>query len=449
MRSSEHGNRLKLRKSIILPASIAFLPLLVFSFQKEILDSDYQAHILWARQTLETGRSIVTENAVFDDPGIYYPNTVPKPLVFLQIFLLELIGGGILHVIFTSTLGILLLFFTASSIWKKTKNAAPVLFGTVLMGFHPVFLFLTLSGSPVILFLLLCFISTMSIRVFSPAALFCATLVRPEGSFYLAGYSIQKRKFGLLLFIPLAACIWLIMNRIMAGDALWSVREVRYVVSAMDYPSPNLLTFWVRVLQRAVLVTGPVLLFALLRKNSGKYPFILGSSVNILFLWISLAFGSLVLHRYLDQVFLLCIPWAVAGLYFMVSSYKPVLKYIVLTVAFLFPMSLWPSFLDTWRYESLLIEKLDSIVMSTDDTTHRIAVNELLVPRIAIANDIIDVRKRFVALNRAIAENASLDSLCVDRILIAPHPVYLPRGTSNFLLSEPLHVTPETLAVWQ
>ena len=433
---------------LLLPVAAACtLPLVFVHLHGEGLDTDYLAHLMWARQADHNGSlPVVSEDGVFDDPAVYYPNTVPKPLVLGLVYLLDLARARSAHLVAQTVVFAVVLWSCSLIVLRLSRSIRAAIFSAVLLGLHPTALFLAQRGNPVLLCVALVYLAALlsERRVASVPMILCA-LVRLEGALYMGEQMLRKRRFALMaVALPAVALIWLLANRLMCGSWLWSVEEVRYVTAAMGYSSPAALAFWILVGSRALLVVGPVLLYGLLRRIR-SFPWAVSAAANLLLLWVSAMMGSLVLGRYVDQVMLICIPWAVAGLFSFTTNLPRHYRLTLRAAALLTPAVLWLPATGGWRFELALARELDSIVLPPGDG--RLAVNELLVPRIALANGIHDPRDRFVALDRAAWEDADLRELGVVRSLVVSHPLYYPDHTRDYVDQLPAEMKPETLEI--
>jgi hypothetical protein len=210
---------------------------------------------------------------------------------------------------------------------------------------------------------------------------------------------------------------------------------VRYVVSGMSYPTPGVATFWPWALLRGLLTIGPVLSAVMLLQKQRKWRWGGAVLLNLILLWLSLAGGSLVLPRYLDHIFLLMVPWAVTGLAALAGGNR-LIRRIVFAGALAGVLVPWPGFLRESAFHAALRTEL--AVQADRGWGGRLAVNELLVPAIALQAGIPDASSRFLALDRAAWEHIDEDSLLtlgVDWVLIVDHPLYLPQHTKEYLMT--------------
>jgi hypothetical protein len=310
----------------------------------------------------------------------------------------------------------------ALSALRASRSPATAAFAGFAFGLNPAFVSLASGGSPAIPFLAL----LLSLSI--PTALM-AGLVRPEALIYAAADMISRRRWLLLpLLVPIAAA-WPLLNLWMAGNPLWSALEVRYAVAAMPYETPGPLGFWLWAAGRALLVMGPIFLGALLLRPR-SWPRLAGGLGHLAFLSVSLLLGSLALPRYVDQISLLALPSAVvAAAALPVPPRIP--RRLASAAAFAGAMVLWPGTLGSMAAEHRLAVQLDA--EGAGGWTGRLAVNELLVPRIALAAGIDDPTTSFVALDRMVYEGRDPEELGVGRILVVPGSAYLPQRTAAWL----------------
>lgn len=387
-------------------------------------DTDFQAHRLWARQLISTGSISISDDGRWDDCSIYYPNTVPKPAELVQLLAGELAGGGVAHAFIRIALAFAAASLAARAALRASGSARTSVLAGLAFGLNPAFVGLCRAGSPSVPFLALLMVEAW------PATL-AACLVRPEAFIYSAARAVARRKWLILpALLPLAA-VWPLLNLWMAGNPLWSVLEVRYAVRAMPYETPGALGFWLWAAARALLVMGPLLLAALVARPRG-WPWLAGGVGHLAFLSASLLVGSLALPRYVDQIFLLAIPWAVAsGAKMRLPRWLP--RPAAAGLALCGAMTLWPSALSAMGRDHRLQEGLEAA--GRRGWEGRLAANELLIPAIALSAGMDDPRSRFVALDRMVFEGASPSSLGVGLILLAPGTEYLPERTALWLES--------------
>jgi hypothetical protein len=421
----------------MLPALlVSSVPILLISLAfGSLLDTDTLAHRLWARQLVASGSLSIAENGVFNDVTVYYPNTVLKPLPLAVAVIDELAGGSLLEVLAPLT-GILVILLAGLAVLRISGEDWPAAcLAMALLGFSPIFVAAAIHGNPSILLLGLLFaLSTGKTRWHMPVVI-ALPLVRPEGLIYSVWYLIHEKRYRLMILLILPVAVWPILNRLTAGYWLWSMDAVRYVVSAMSYPTPGVATFWPWALLRGLLTIGPVLSAVMLLQKQRKWRWGGAVLLNLILLWLSLAGGSLVLPRYLDHIFLLMVPWAVTGLAALAGGNR-LIRRIVFAGALAGVLVPWPGFLRESAFHAALRTEL--AVQADRGWGGRLAVNELLVPAIALQAGIPDASSRFLALDRAAWEHIDEDSLLtlgVDRVLIVDHPLYLPQHTKEYLMT--------------
>jgi hypothetical protein len=399
----------------VLASSLLAAAALSFMERRPVFDPDSEAHRMWAAQFLETGRVLISRDSAVDDCSVYYPNTVPKPLQLAFSIGGEIAGGA--HAALRVLWGAAAAGAAALAALRSSGSRSTALLAGACMSAHPSFVSLALAGSPSIPFIALVLAS-------GPWWAAAASLYRPEGVFYLALPAIRRHRLLVLALIPPVAAIWLGLNEWTAGDPLWSIREVRYAVQAMHYPTPGPLSFWPHALLRAVLVCGPglVLLFA----RRGAWPLVPAAAAHLAFLWLSLFGGSLVLDRYLDQVLLLAVPWIVVEL-------RRLGRPAATVAGMAGMMLLWPSAAAGLVRGSELAEALSGI--EPPPGGGRLAANELVIPAVANAWGVTDPSDRFVALDRMAWEDRDPRELGVERILVVPAGMYLPECTAAWLLA--------------
>lgn len=384
--------------STLLLSLLCTAPLLVIVLVMGPLpDSDRAAHSLWAGQLVREGTLSISPDGVVDDWRAFYPNTVPKPGdLFLGV-------AGVLSGPFIE--GILWLALSWAVVFGAMKAAGCGLPGAVtgvFLGVNPVFLNLCITRSPAVPFLALLFLGTSRN---SPAAFALSSMVRPEGFIFGVWKALGRRSFPAILFMALSAGMWAIVNTLACGDLFWSGREVRYCVAAMGYATPNVVTYLPWLLLRAVAVLGPLPLAALLCRAASwelRRPVIL----NLLFLWVGLAFGSLVLPRYADQVLLLAVPFAMGA---VLDSFRGKSRVAALALCMAGAALPWADTMASWRTEKALDQNLGAVSASLPEGV--IAANELVVPRLAILDSGTGFPERYVALDRVLWEGAGEDDL--------------------------------------
>lgn len=375
-------------------------------------DSDRAAHTLWARELLREGSLVISPDGVVNDWGAYYPNTVPKPGDLLLSIAGALTGGTAESLIWLG-LGWAVLLFAARAAGQRGR----VLTG-VFLGLNPVFLNLCLARSPAIPFMALIFLGSAAD---SPVALAFSSLVRPEGFIY-AGWRIRgKWKTPALALLLVSGAAWVWLNAGACGDLFWSGREVRYCVAAMGYGTPGVVTYPPWLLLRAVAVLGPLPLSVLMARI-GEWDLRHPVGLNLLLLWAGLAFGSLVLPRYADQIILLAVPFAMNS----VMKAFPRRPAMIAALCLAGAVTPWWETAGSIRTEMRLNTGLEAIAPMLPDGM--VAANELVVPRLALLGDGADYPGRFVALDRAVWEGADEDSLLargVTSIVIFHRDFYL------------------------
>ncbi len=404
----------------------------------EHADSDALAHLIWARQTLETGSPRIAEDGVFEDPSLYYPNTVPKPLPLLVSIPAAAAGGASLLQAEYLLFAFLGLLAAASLALRCGGGAVSAWWAALALGLNPAWVMLTLRCRPAVLLIALVLGAAGLSRLSLADPL--SALTRPEGILVFAWRALRRRSPAGPAVLLAAMAAWPLLNLWAAGDPLWSAREVGLAVEQMDYPTPGPAGYPLLLAGRFFLVAGPVLGLALLR-HIRSWPLAVPLAVWAAVLWISLAGGSLVLPRYLDPLVLLGLPWAVAALAGMTSGFERRVSTAVMALAVGASMTLWPSAISTWRRELGLQHSLEELGMR--GWQGRLAVNELLVPRIAETAGITDLRGEFVALDRAAWEGADLEAMGVGRVAVVPGSVYLPTHTAVYM--ERRGIRPDTL----
>lgn len=373
-------------------------PLIVLTLvMGSVPDPDRAAHTMWARQIVETGRLTISRNGVVDDWRLFYPNTVPKP-GDLALSLAGVITGPDAE----TALWLILAWVALLGGMGAASGKAPSILTGVFLGVNPVFLNLCITRSPGIPFLALVFLGAGA-RGGAAAAL--ASLVRPEGFIYGAWRLISGNRRTVVILLAVSAGAWAALNALAAGDIFWSGREVRHCVAAMAYRTPNLVTFPPWVLLRAVMVLGP-LPMAVLSGRLGRWNLRWPVALNLLFLWIGLGFGSLVLPRYTDQVFLLAVPFTMTGAFRLFRRIPGTALAALCLMGALIP---WGETLGSWRTELFLRERMPGVARALPGGV--IAANELIVPGLALLTGVWDPGGRFVALDRAVWEGAGADDL--------------------------------------
>jgi len=384
-------------------------------------DSDRAAHTMWSRQLVSTGRLVISPDGVVNDWRAYYPNTVPKPGDML-LSLFGVLAGSLMETLMW--LGMAWLVLLAAVKTAPERNAA--LLSGLFIGVNPVFLNLCITRSPAVPFLALVFLGCAKSSGFFYSL---ASLVRPEGFLY-GGWGFLKKKQPVVpVVLALSAGVWILLNAGAAGDLFWSGREVRYCVAAMGYHTPNLITFPPWFLLRAVMVLGPFPMAALVCRL-GKWNLRKPVGLNLLFLWAGLGFGSLVLPRYADQVLLLAVPFAIGG---VLRAFSRLPKAAVAALCILGAMLPWMETVESWKVELLLRKNLPLVAAALPRGV--VAANELLVPRLALLQDIHDPSGKYVALDRAVWEGVEMDDLAafgVTSIVLFHNDFYLSDHARNW-----------------
>ncbi len=360
-------------------------------------DSDRAAHSLWAGQLIREGRLVISPDGVFDDWRAFYPNTVPKPGdLFLGV--VGTLSGPFIE-------GMLWLGLSWAVLFGAMKTAGGGLPGAltgVFLGINPVFLNLCITRSPAVPFLALLFLGTSRK---SSAAFALSSLVRPEGFIFGAWHALGRRSLPAILIVALSAGLWAMINTLACGDLFWSGSQIRYCVTSMGYETPNVVTYVPWLLLRAASVLGPLPLAVLLTRLGNwelKFPVLL----NFLFLWAGLAYGSLVLPRYADQVLLLAIPFAMGA---VLDHFRGKGRVVAVALCLAGAALPWPDTVDSWRTESALDRNLRAVSASLPEGI--IAANELVAPRLALLDGGRNFPERYIALDKAVWEGAGEDDL--------------------------------------
>jgi|GEM_PF-847064 len=430
---------LRNRPTCLAAALAGMIPaLLLLAAGGEHADSDALAHLVWARQVLQHGSPRIARDGVFDDPSHYYPNTVPKPLPLLVSLPAAAAGGaGVLQTQYL-VFAFLGLLAAASLALREGGGTRAAWWASLALGMNPAWVLLTIRCRPAVILVaaLLALPAIARFSVLEPLA----ALTRPEGIFVSAWRSLRRRRGAGLAILLAAVAAWPLLNLWAAGDPLWSLREVRLAVEQMDYPTPGPDSFFLLLVRRLFLVAGPVFVLALLSRIR-RWPLAIPLAAWAAALWASLSGGSLVLPRYLDPLVLLAVPWAVVMLLRMMPAGDVRSASAVLALAVAASLTLWPSALADWRREHGIQMALERL--GREGWHGRLAVNELLVPRVAEAAGSTDLSREFVALDRAAWEGVDLDSLDVGTVAVVDHPLYLPRHTVKYLESG--GISPDTL----
>lgn len=377
---------------------LCIAPLVTLTFLVGPLpDSDRAAHSLWAGQLVREGSLSISPDGVFDDWRAFYPNTVPKPGdLFLGV--VGILSGPFIE-------GMLWLGLSWAVVFGAMKTAggrSPGALTGVFLGVNPVFLNLCITRSPAVPFLALLFLGTSRN---SSAAFALSSMVRPEGFIFGVWQAHRNRSFPAFLIIALSAGLWAMINTLACGDLFWSGRQIRYCVTSMGYETPNVVTYIPWLLLRAVAVLGPLPLAVLLTrlvKWELRFPVL----YNFLLLWAGLAYGSLVLPRYADQVLLLAIPFTMSA---VLDCFRDKGRVVAVALCITGAALPWTETLDSWRTESALDRNLRAVSASLPEGI--IAANELVAPRLAQLDQGRGFPERYIALDKAVWEGATEDDL--------------------------------------
>ncbi len=410
------------KNSLLLAVSV--LPVLVtlLILGGDIPDPDRNAHDMWANQLVNTGRLTISQQGTYDDWQIYYPNTVPKPLELLT-GILRVPGGIFYHSVITLLSAVLVL----AAAWYSAGRGRIGLEAALFLGFNPVFVFLCVRGSSAIPFLGAMFL-LQSVKTSNAGALI-ASLARPEGFIYSGYHCIRNRNWKLLALLGTIGIAWLAFHKITCGSFSWAADEVKFSVAAMDYPTTNLVTFFPWAGLRSILILGApaaALLLVTFSKWKQRTPF----SLNFLLLAFSLAMGSLVLPRYIDQLFLIATPF----LFLEIGrSFKGRTRTVVAIAAIVFPSFQWISTIPEIRQYERLREIYQSFELPKEGIT---ATNELLIPGFCLSLGIDDPTGRFISVDKAAwshGSEAELLEFGVTQVVIVPVGVYFPLHTKEWL----------------
>ena len=402
------------------------LPILIvlLIINGDIPDPDRNAHDMWVNQLLEKGSLIISEKGIFDDWQLYYPNTVPKPIE-LVISFIRAPGGKFFHGFITYVIALL----TLIAAWNASNRGTIGFHSALFLGLNPAFIILVLRGNPAIPFLCgMYLLQSKSIRNSTTGALL-ASFSRPEGFIYSGYHVIKNRRWKLLMMLGFAGVIWLVFHKLTCGSFLWAAEEVKYSVAAMAYPTTNPITFFPWATLRLILVIGmpaSAILLLNFKKWKLKIPFIF----NFVLLLVSLAAGSLVLPRYIDQLFLLSIPFIV---YQTHKLYTEKARNLVVALLIISTQIQWVEVVPELKNYIALREVYRAFEIQDDQV---IASNELLIPGICLANDINNPIGRFISVDKAAWENVSEASLLdfgVTDIIIIPTDIYFPQHTKEWL----------------
>lgn len=388
----------------------------------DIPDPDRNAHDMWANQLINTGRLIISHQGTFDDWQIYYPNTVPKPLELLTGIIRG--PGGIFY---HSAITLLSALLVLAAAWYSAGRGRTGLETAFFLGLNPVFVFLCIRGNSAIPFLGAMFL--LQSAKTSNAGAVIASLARPEGFIYSGYHCIRNRKWKLLALLGTIGIAWLAFHKITCGSFTWAADEVKFSVAAMDYPTANPVTFFPWAGLRSILILGApaaALLLMTFRKWEQRTPF----SLNFLLLAVSLAMGSLVLPRYIDQLFLIAAPF----IFLEISRiFKGRTRTAVAIAVIMFPSFQWISTIPEISQYERLREAYRSFELPEEGIT---AANELLIPGFCLSLGIDDPAGGFISADKAAWSHASetaLREFGVTQVVIVPEGVYFPPHTEEWL----------------
>ncbi len=232
-----------------------------------------------------------------------------------------------------------------------------------------------------------------------------------------------------MLLLAGSALVWLYFHRTACGSFTWASREVRYSVAAMNYPTPNSLTFLPWAGLRSILILGApgaAVFYGCIKRWKLAVPF----GANFALLTVSLSMGSLVLPRYIDQLFLLAAPFVFMEIWRLFSGKT---RLAVVAAALVFPSFQWVATLPEFREYAEVREFYSEVRLPEEGV---IAANELLIPGIALNNSISDPRGIFVSSDRAAWEGASREDLRahgVSGIVVLEKGIYYPGHTQEWL----------------
>lgn len=388
----------------------------------DIADPDRNAHDMWANQLINTGKLVISQNGTYDNWLIYYPNTVPKPIELIIGFL-RYPGGKL----FDSIITFFMCFLVIVSAWYAAGKGTQGLQVAMFLGFNPVFILLGVTGSSAISFLGFMFL--LQSAKGSNAGVILASLSRPEGFLYGGYFCVKKRKWKLLALLLATGIVWLIFHKITCGSFSWASDEVRYSVAAMNYPTANIITFFPWSALRLIMVLGApaaAILFITFRRWKLHIPF----SANFILLTISLTMGSLVLPRYIDQLFLLAAPFIFIEIH---RLFKGRIKTSLIIAVLVFPWFQWIYVIPEIQEYQKLEVLYSSFQLPESGVT---AVNELIIPGLCLNLDIDDPSGLFVSTDKAAWSYASeieLEENEVTKIVIFPTGVYFPVHTEKWL----------------
>lgn len=377
---------------------------------------------MWAMQLVETGSVTISEDGTTDDWTRYYPNTVPKPF--------EMLTGLIRTRGDLTTRSILVLAGTllvCAAAYRAGRGGSTGAFSALFIGMNPVFILLALRSNPAVPFIgaLILMQTTRG----GTAGAVLSSLVRPEGFIYGAWRSFRGRDLKLAMMLLLSAAVWLALHKLAGGSFMWASREVRYSVSSMSYPTTNTLTFFPWAFLRSILVLGAPGA-AILYRNIRRWELALPFTANFLLLALSLSLGSLVLARYIDQLFLLAVPFIFIEI---AAAFRGRTRLLVACAVLLFPAFQWIPTIPEIRSCMVLREFYCQVELPDEGIT---ATNELLIPGIALENGISDPRLRFVSSDRAAYEGADEGDLLekgVSSIIVYHEELYFPVETREWL----------------
>ena len=405
-------------RTLILSAA-CLAPLLAVTLTVGPLpDPDLAAHTLWAGQLAAEGSLEISRDGVVDDWNRYYPNTVPKPGELLLGLAGNLPGKAP-----ETVLRLMISWAALFAVIRAAGKGFQGLLAGLFLGTSPVFLNLSLTGSPAIPFMAL-------ILWGSPEASALASLVRPEGFIYGVRDFLASRSRRALTMMAASLALWALLNAGACGDILWSAREVKYCVAAMGYATPNPVTFPPWLLLRTIAVLGPVF-GAVLLADAGRWRQAVPAGINLALLWAGLIMGSLVLPRYADQVILLSVPFCAGR---TVSLFPRTNRALLTAICLAGAALTWPETLESWRTEALLDRGLTSTAGLLPEG--RVAANELVIPRLALLTDRRYFPDGYVALDRAVWEGAGEDDLLrrgVTSIVVFRNDFYLSDHAARWL----------------
>ena len=388
----------------------------------DIPDPDRNAHDMWANQLLDTGRLTISPDGVFDDWHIYYPNTVPKP-VELAIGIVRSFGGVFYHSAITLITALLVIL----AAWNSAGRGRTGIEAALFLGLNPVFIFLCIRGNSAIPFLGAMFL--LQSAGSSGIGSVLASITRPEGFIYGGYHCLKNRNWKLLIYLGITVAIWLTFHKVTCGSFTWAAGEVKFSVVSMAYPTANPVTFFPWAGLRSILILGAPgasILFLTFRRWKLHVPF----SANFLLLAVSLAMGSLVLPRYIDQLFLLATPFIFKEIG---GFFKERTRTAVVIAAIVLPSFQWISTVPEIRQ----YQKLETVYRSFELPEEGItAANELLIPGFCLQLGIDDPADRFIAVDRAAWAGASETDLIehgVTRVIIVPMGIYFPEHTEEWL----------------